>query len=256
MIVEFIGSTGAGKTTLINQILTRSASEGINAVVGADFVLKRSRLDGVKNPLLRTVLVNLIAPVAALAAWRTNLGFYRFTLQTVLKLPGAVPPLERLGLAKNILKRIGIFEMIRRQGTDQQLYLVDEGTLHVAHSLFVHVAGAANHHDLATFASLAPLPHVVVYVRQAETVLVERTLARGHVRVPDHSVATVTQFVRQAVQVFDELVQYPAIAKRLVMVDSAEQRVTASVYSHDPVAARVAQLIQAGLETSAAKVSV
>jgi thymidylate kinase len=256
MIIEFIGSTGAGKTTLIKQILSLCEREGMNAVVGTDFVLKQSRLNWVKNQLVRTILINLLSLFAALAAWRNNRAFYRFVLQIILTLPGTVPWLERLFLAKNILKRIGIYEMIRRLGAEQQLYLVDEGTLHVVHSLFVHLAGEANRHDLSTFARLVPLPHVVVYLRQDEAVLVERIRARGHARVPDHSLTAAAHFVRQAVIVFDELVQNPAIEQRVVVVDGAQQIVTAPGYGIDPLLASMAQLVQAGLRASAEKVSV
>lgn len=255
MIIEFIGSTGAGKTTLIKHILSICERAGTNAVVGADFVLKQSRLDWVKKPLVRTILINLIAPLAALAAWRNNRALYRFVAHRILQLPATVPWLERLILAKNILKRIGIYEMIRRHSAEQPLYLVDEGALHVAHSLFVQIAGEANHRDLATFAGLVPLPDVVVYLRQDEAVLVERILARGHQRVPDNSLAAAAHFVQQAVTVFDELVQAPAIAKRVVVVDGARQHVTTPSYGTDSLA-RIAQLVQAGLQASTEKVSV
>ncbi|HMN29544.1 MAG TPA: hypothetical protein PKE45_15445 [Caldilineaceae bacterium] len=254
MIVEFIGSTGAGKTTLIKQVLTVCAQEGIEALVGTEFVLKQSGLNGLKSQRMRAVAVNLLALLAALGAWRKNRAYYRFVLQSIWKLPAAVPWLERLLLAKNILKRIGIYAIIRRHDAKEQLHLVDEGTLHVAHSLFVHLAGKANHQDLARFAGLVPLPHVVVYLRQEEAVLIERILARGHPRVPDHSLAAAAYFVQQAVAVFDELVHDPLIKNRVVVVDGAQQRVTAPGYGDDPSPASVARLVQAGLCVSAATV--
>ena len=256
MIIEFIGSTGAGKTTLIKHILYSCEREGIDAVVGTDIVLKQSQLNGIKSDLLRAVLVNLISLSASLAAWRNNPEFYRFVFQMILKLPGRVPWVQRLLLAKNILKRIGIYELIRRRGTEQQIYLVDEGTLHVAHSLFVHLAGQANRHDVSTFASLVPLPQVVVYLRQDEAVLVERILTRGHARVPDHSVTDAAHFIKQAVNVFDELVQNPAIEQRVVVVDGAQKIVMALGSGTSSRMTSVAKLVQAGLQVSAEKVAV
>jgi thymidylate kinase len=250
MIVEFIGSTGAGKTTLIKHILYVSQREGINAVVGNDFVLKQSRLDGIKSYLFRTILINLISMVACLATWRNNLEFYLFAIRIILELPGTVTRFEKLFLMKNVLKKIGIYEIIRRHGSEQQVYLVDEGTLHVAHNLFVQVSGEADINDLSTFAKLVPLPHVVVYVRQDESVLIERTLARGHKRVPDHSFADAAHFVKQAVNMFDELVQNPAIEGRLLVVDSAQNIVMAPGYGNDPLPIGVSKLVQAGIQAS------
>jgi thymidylate kinase len=254
MIVEFIGSTGAGKTTLIKQILYCCARDGTQAIVGTDFVLQQYRLHGIKRRLMRTVLINVIALLAAVVAWRSNQAFYRFVFRMLLRLPGAVPWFHRLGLAKNILKRIGIYEMIRRHGDEQHLYLVDEGSLHVAHSLFVHLAGAANRHDLSTFASLVPLPQVVVYLRQDEAVLVERIVARGHPRVPTHSLSGAARFVRQAANVFDELVQHPAIEPRVVVVDGAQKVVMTPGSGNNRLLAGVASLVQAGLQVSTERV--
>ncbi|MBI1879485.1 MAG: hypothetical protein HYR94_14910 [Chloroflexi bacterium] len=251
MIIEFIGSTGAGKTTLIKHILSTCQREGINALADTDFVLKQSRLNGIKSHLVQAVLINLISLFASLVAWRNNLELYLLAMRIILKLP--ITWFEKLYLAKNILKRIGVYEIIRRYGSEQQVYLVDEGTLHVAHNLFVQVSAEANINDLSTFAKLVPLPHVVVYVRQDESVLIERTLARGHKRIPDYSFADAAHFVKQAVNVFDELVQNPAIERRLLVVDSAQNMVMAPGYRNDPLPISVSKLVQAGLQASAEK---
>ncbi|MEZ4736137.1 MAG: AAA family ATPase [Caldilineaceae bacterium] len=250
MIVEFIGSTGAGKTTLIQHLLATCQRTGVRAMVGTDFVLQQSRLHGIKHQLLRTILINLLALLAALSAWRHNRQLYQFVMRTIRQQPDPAPWREKLVLAKNIFKRIGIYELIRRHGSEQHVYLVDEGTLHVAHSLFVQVSAAANPHELAAFVRLVPLPHVVVYLQQAEAVLIERTLARGHRRIPDHSLASVAYFIRQAVQVFDTLVREPAIAGRLLVVDGAQQLVTTPGYGNEPALRNISQLVQAGLQAA------
>ena len=171
MIIEFIGSTGAGKTTLIKHILYSCEREGIDAVVGTDFVLKQSQLNGIKSDLLRAVLVNLISLSASLAAWRNNPEFYRFVFQD-------------------------------------------------------------------------------------EAVLVERILTRGHARVPDHSVTDAAHFIKQAVNVFDELVQNPAIEQRVVVVDGAQKIVMALGSGTSSRMTSVAKLVQAGLQVSAEKVAI
>lgn len=251
MIVEFIGSTGAGKSTLIEHILAGCGREGIQVVGGTDFVLRQCHLQGVRSRPAQAVFINLIALAAAVAAWRDYHGFYRFVLRMIWGFPQAVPWSERFLLTKNILKRCGIYAMIRRYGAEPRIYLVDEGTLHVAHSLFVHLAGEANRHDLATFANLVPLPHRVVYLRQEEALLVARLLMRGHPRVPHQSAADAAAFVHQAAQVFDELVQNPRIAPHVVVVDGTRLRVESGSDTH-PLHTRVAKVVQIGLQRSAA----
>ena len=184
MQVELIGCTSAGKSTLAESVLWAYRGIGMDASMGADFVLQQVGLNWVKGKLARTILIDIIALFACLTTWRSNYAFYRFASGVVLGLPVTVSWLERLNIARNTFKKVGIYELVRRGASDRQVVLLDEGTLHTAHYLFVHVSTEPNIADLATFAKLVPLPDVVVHVRQSKSVLIERTLQRGHKRIP------------------------------------------------------------------------
>lgn len=221
MLIELIGCTSAGKSTLARDILRACRERDIELLMGDDFVLKQVRLDWVKGSLARTLLMDLLLSFVCLVTWQNNLEFCAFAGQIILRLP--IGRLEKLNMARNVLKKIGVYEIIRRRGSDQQVVLVDEGTLHAAHYLFVHVSVPPNASDVATFARLAPLPDVAIYVRQSEVVLIERTLKRGHKRIPDCSYAKVEIFIKRAVETFDKLVEQPMIERRLLVVDNQRQ---------------------------------
>ena len=217
MQVELIGCTGAGKSTLALDIIRTCREQGFDVVRSDDFVLGQARLNWIKSSLLRTLCLDLVCLPAWLGSWRKHRAFHAFAIQAILRLPIAWA--VKINLIRNVLKKIGVYEIIYQRGTGRQVVLVDEGTLHAAHNLFVHLAVPPNPDDIATFAALVPLPDAAVYVTQPESILIERTLARGHKRIPDRSHVNVELFVKRAVETFEMLRQETTIRDRLLIVD-------------------------------------
>lgn len=220
MQIEFIGCTSAGKSTLARSILQSCREQGLDIFLGDDFVLRQARLNWIKGHLPRSALINLLGLLACLVTWRTHLEFYRFATKLLFKLP--IARLEKLNLLRNVLKKIGIYEIIRFRDTDRQVILVDEGVLQIAHNLFVHGSVQVKEEHIATFTRLIPFPDVIVYIRQPESLLIDRIMMRGHKRIPDCSYSNVAPFVERAVATFDQLVQYPEVESRLLVVNGGQ----------------------------------
>jgi thymidylate kinase len=245
MQIELIGCTSVGKSTLSKSVLEACHERGIDILLGDDFVLGQVRLNWIKNCLLRRLLVNLAGLFACLITWRTNLDIYLFAVQLLVQLP--ITQLEKLNTFRNVLKRIGIYEIIRFRSTDQQVILVDEGVLQTAHYLFVHVSARVETHYLPVFAGLIPLPDVIVYLGQPESLLIDRTMKRGHERIPDRSYSNIAHFIKQAVATFDKLVQNPSIESKLLVVDSDQNVYIAANDQGDPTMGQALEIIQSGL---------
>jgi thymidylate kinase len=248
MQIELIGCTGAGKSTLVKNILQACREQEIDVLNGDDFVLKQARLNWVNSYLTRTLLIDLLSLFACLLTWRNNLGFYLLTFRTVWRLPVTVIWFQKLNIVRNTLKKVGIYEIIRHRGSDQQVVLLDEGTLHTAHYLFVHVSVEPLSTDLPTFARFVPLPDVAIYLRQDERILIERTLARGHKRIPTGSRVQVERFIKGAVTTFNKLVRVPAIEHKLLMVDRGQNITTAPDYQNDPSLMIALKILRAGID--------
>lgn len=244
MQIELIGCTSSGKSTLIRKILHACNEQGIDILLGTDFVLKQVRLNWIKNHLLRTLLIDLGALFACLITWRENVKFYLFATRRLLWLPIAL--FEKINLLRNALKKIGIFEIIRFRSANQQIILVDEGVLQAAHNLFVHASLEVSMEHLYTFARLVPLPDVVVYLRQPEGLLIDRTMKRGHKRIPDHSYGKVVRFVKKAVATFDKLVQYSAVESKLFVIGGGENVIEATNDKDDPIVGLFLGIIERG----------
>ncbi|HLF28445.1 MAG TPA: hypothetical protein VJG32_19095 [Anaerolineae bacterium] len=245
MQIELMGCTSAGKSTLTRSILQVCREQGVDVFRRDDFVLKQIRLNGIKGHLPRTLLVDALALFACLLTWRNNLKFYRFATRLLFQLPIAL--FDKLNLLRNVLKKIGIHEIIRFRSTDQQVILVDEGVLQAAHNLFVHSAVQVEMEHLATFVRLIPFPDVIVYIRPPESRLIDRTMIRGHKRIPDRSYNNVVRFVKQAVATFDQLAQNPSVESRLVVVDGGPAVAFAASCQDDPKFNLALRLIRTGV---------
>jgi deoxyadenosine/deoxycytidine kinase len=269
MQIELTGCTSAGKSTLASLIRQVCQERGTDVLASSDFVLEHFRAGWVKSRVLRTLLLDLFSLSVCLATWRRNFEFYIFAIRTISRLP--VAPFEKLNLARNVLKKIGIYEIIRGRSSDQSdeihtgpiattshpttsaasqpIVLVDEGTLHAAHNLFVHISAEAKACDLETFIRLVPLPDVVVYVTQSESVLIDRTMRRGHKRIPEHSPDKTQIFIQRGINVFDQLMRGLALQRGLQVVESQPNIVVA--YSHQNDAGRsvatALEIVRAGM---------
>jgi len=225
MQIELIGCTGTGKSTLAQRILRDFRAHGIPVLPSEEFLLRHIGAAWVSRRVVRTLLVDMVALAGWLMTWRKNLRFSLFALRAVGRLP--VGRLEKLNLVRHVLRKVGVYELIRRNDSGRQVVVVDEGTLHVVHNIFVHAAAGACVADIPTFARLAPMPDVAVYVRHDDRVLVARTLQRGHRRIPGRSPAHTARFVARAVEAFETLIQQAAVKQRLLIVDQRRETLVA-----------------------------
>lgn len=205
MQVELIGCTGTGKTTLARRIIAAAPARGVCAQFGDQLALRHLGLGRLAPGLPRTLLFDLGLLTVGLATLPAHQSIDRLAIREIQALPPAVPVGQRLNLVRNVLKKSGLYEMIRRVDHDQTLTLVDEGTLHAAHNLFVHVSVKPNLRQLSTFTRMVSLPDVAICLASEPGILVRRTLARGHARIPSRTEADVRLFVNRALLTFSRL---------------------------------------------------
>ncbi len=247
MQIELVGCTSAGKSTLSKAILRASRAEGTDIGLGEDLVLGRARMTGLSHPLLRRVVINAVALRAGLSSWQRYRPVYDLAARLLRSLP--IESMERFSTFRNVVKRVGIYEMLRH-ATPGQVVLLDEGVLQVAHYLFVHVSAQPEPGGLDEFVRLVPLPDAIVYVRQPASLLIARTMKRGHKRIREHSYRNVARFIRRAVATFDELAAHPAVQSRLLIVDSTGRLDVPGAASQRPELDVARRIVELGLDAS------
>jgi hypothetical protein len=244
--IELFGCTCAGKSTSAGRILQACQERGIDLLTGDDFVLEQIRLNWIQSQIVRTLLTDLFSLSACVASWGTNLQFYVFAIRVILRLP--IGRLEKLNLARNVLKRIGVYEIISRSSSNRRVVLVDGGTLQAAHHLFVHVSAHTDPRESLTFVRLVPLPDAAVYVTQSESTLVERAIKRGHRRIPDRSQVNVGSFVKRAVDTFDIVAQQLVLEEKLLVLDGQRNVFVAQNHQDDPLLNAALEIVRSEMD--------
>ena len=246
MRIELIGCTGAGKSTLAGSILRAGRERDLDIFLDEGFVLDQCRLNWIKNRQLRKLFVNLAGVFASMVTWRKHRHLYLLAIQILRRLP--LPWFERVNLFRNVLKKIGVSEIICFREGERQVIVVDEGPLQIAHNLFVHVSVEVEEGYLSKFAGLVPLLDTVVYLKQPEEVLIGRTMKRRHKRIPVHSSGEVARFVERAISVFDQLVQHQALKDRVLIVDGFQGAVKTANGQDGALLDLTRRIVQSGLD--------
>ena len=230
MIVEFIGATGAGKTTLARGLVHR----GIPARrvrMATDLVTDRLGRRSVVDPHA----INLLADVSALPwfirAFDHERDFVRFAFDRLWH--HAPSTFAKVNYLRNIVRKLGMHEMTRK-ADPRTTFLVDEGTILMAYQLFIYSDAPYTRVDLERFVRLVPLPDLIVHVKAPTDVLLRRAMTRPDPRreLARKDAREVERRIAQAVGLFDELAEIAPIRERLLTVEIADdspERLNAAV---------------------------
>ncbi len=239
MMAEFVGSTGAGKTTLaadVHRRLTEARERGVATSI--DLVAERIGCRPPAHPTRQNLLSDIVGfPFFVRSTFRHR-AFPLFAARFLARQRGRI--FLRLNRLRNVVRKIGTYEIVQRHG-DDRIVLVDEGTVLAAHNLFGDDDTAWGPEDLQTFARLVPLPDAIVCVTAPVDELVRRSLARPDpprmMRARDES--RVERHVRRAVDLFEDLLEVPRIRERAMIVENAADTAEARV----PVVDRIVRFL-------------
>lgn len=223
MIIEFIGSTGAGKTTLISEVQRRLAQQA-QAVTSFDVVADLLGLRRVTHPTLRNLIQDVVGLPFFVGSLYRHRAFVVFALRTLARHKRY--SFFTVNYLRSIVRKIGTYEIVKRYHRNR-IILVDEGTVLSAHILFVFTGALYRQEDIEKFASLVPLPELVVYIKAPVDSLIQRSLQRSDARkeMRSKNPMLVEKYVRRAADMFDRVAETGRIRDRVLIVanpDSTE----------------------------------
>jgi hypothetical protein len=222
-VVEFIGVTGVGKSTLIAAVAESLLLQGVRVRTAEDLILARCGLAFVRHPKLRSALVHLLAvpPFLRFLCTRRGRRLSRLAVGSIARSMSGI--WTGAGLLRNFSKRIGchlLLEKASRQMRDCELILCDEGVVHAAHNLFVHTATEPNAEAIVLFGQMVPKPELLVWVTAPTSQSAAVILQRGHSRVHGTSVAALA-FAEHAHATFELLSSLDGLRERIHRVDNS-----------------------------------
>jgi len=217
LVVEFIGATGVGKSTLIRAVVPPLAAQGLRVGLAEQVILARFGLACPGLPRLQSALVFALGLRPFCRYFLTREGSQLSRMAFISILRGMGNPWVGANLIRNFIKRIGscfLLENQRNEIRDYDIVIWDEGAVHAAHNLFVHHATKPRPDEIEAFGRLVPKPDVLVWVTAPTEQLAKVLLRRGHPRVSS---------TPQAAQIFTERAQ--TTFEILACVDSLKQRI-------------------------------
>lgn len=220
MIVEFIGPTGAGKTTLARALVRRGASAR-PVRMATDLLTDRPGRRWIRNPHAINVLADVTAFPSFVRALDRDRDFLQFAFDRLKR--HAPSTFAKLNYMRNMVRKLGMHEMTKRADPGTT-FLVDEGTILTAYQLFVYSDAPFTQPDLKRFGRLVPLPDLIVSVRAPIDVLLKRAMARSDRRreLTQNDEDEVQRWIVRAVDLFDALAEIEPIRDRLMTVEIAD----------------------------------
>lgn len=220
MIVEFIGSTGAGKTTLISEVQRRLAQTA-DVMTSFELVAAPFGLRGVTHPTAR----NLIQELAGLPFLIHSIRRHKAFIIFILRMLGRQNKFSifTINNLRSLERKIGVYELIKRYQRNQ-IILVDEGTVLLAHNVFVYSSARYTSEEIARFASLVPLPDIIIYIKAPVDILVRRSLLRADPprEMKSRNRELLEKHINRAVRMFDQLIEARNIQSRLLTVENPD----------------------------------
>jgi thymidylate kinase len=221
MIVEFIGCSGAGKTSLVTTLALRSDTAR-PTIVSTDLVTDRPGLRWITHPKQ----INLVADVISFPSFVGGIGhdgdFVRWAFRRLRH--HAPSRFARYNYMLNVVRKVGVHEMAR-SASGRKNILVDEGVIQSAYQLFVYSKAPHTDADLDRFAGLVPLADRVVYIAAPTDLLVERGMQRHDARreLVGLSRRDLTDRLVAAKELFDRLAATAPIRQRLVTIEIGDE---------------------------------
>src|SRR5688572_23954499 len=122
MVIEFIGSTGAGKTTLFSAVQQRLAE---TTVVSTPFGLVAAQLglQGVTHPSLQNLIQELVGFPFFMRSLQRHSALVTFALNIMVR--HAAFKLTTVNILRSLVRKIGVNEIVRRNECDHAV-LIDE----------------------------------------------------------------------------------------------------------------------------------
>lgn len=218
MIVEFIGSTGAGKTTLISEV-QRGLAGRAEVITAFESIATPLGLQNVGNPTIRNLIQEFVGFPFFVRWFYRHRTFLLFVLRMLER--HAKFTFLTLNYLRSIERTIGVFEILRRFNQDR-IVLVDEGTIVPAHNVFVTAEADYSPDEITRYAALAPLPDVIIYVKAPVDTLVQRALARTDPprELKAASRTATEEYINCAVVMFEQLVTAENVRSRTLIVDN------------------------------------
>ena len=217
MLIEFTGCTGSGKSTILEKVRESLSDLGIETVSSVEFIARLIGLRTINNPTMQNITLDIFAFPQVILSLKRNFKFYIFALRILLRKPDSL--IGALNHFRSVIRKIGVNELVRIKENRDQIIIVDEGTVHAAHNLFVYSGFSIVWHDIREFSHLVPMPDLIICVSTPMDIILERTLNRKDPPVKCKSRQVIKKYIERALTTFKKLSLTEQVRNKLLWVE-------------------------------------
>jgi len=216
MIVEITGCSGSGKSTLLKEVLRQCAERGLPVATAEDVALPGLPSAIRRHPTLQNLALDLRG-VGETITLRRDRDFLAFAMSVIRR--DTDRAFTALSACRGVLRKLGVHSVLAREANGWHAVLVDEGTIHSAHYVLVHVNHPPRREDVEAFCRLVPMPDLVVHVAAPLERVLARTFARSDPPLRRRSKEEMERFIRHAYMMFDLLMSHDTLSRKTLRVE-------------------------------------
>jgi thymidylate kinase len=251
MIVEFIGAPGAGKTTLMPNVIETLQERGIRAFTVVDAarpfaertLLGKTVFQFTPRSLRRPLLWQLFYRLSTLYRLKFFVKYPRLiyhVLSTQRHRPKSADIRERRVLYW-FFRTVGYYEFLKAQARPNEALILDEGFVHRVVQLYASGVEAPNPTQILAYVDLLPKPDLVIFTQAPPEVCEKRIYSRGlWERFRHKDPAEISRFVANACQIVNLTVDHIRNAGWVVVeVDNGADDLMASTAELDRMLSQI-----------------
>jgi hypothetical protein len=194
MLIEFVGCSGAGKTTVVEKVLAALSERNRTAASSTALIATATHTAWIRNLFLRNICLDFLLLPWLLLALKHHFRFCLFGLLQIVR--NADSGLSVLQRVLSQLRNVAANELLRRLHPNPEFILVDEGTVCGVHNVLVYPNRAPATTAIQAYAKLVPKPDLIIHVNSPVQLALSRTKSRYDPPLRFHSLCDRLRFVR------------------------------------------------------------
>jgi thymidylate kinase len=219
MIVEFLGNTGAGKSTLVPILTGLLRDESMTAMSATEAVYHytaRTLLGqgihvlapkALRGPILWRLFAYLISKLHMVRFSAQNPRLVRYVIRLQLRRP--IPWRHRWLIVRLFFRMACTYSFLRSRAKANEFVILDEGLVHRVVHMFVSASEPLQADRVVEYLRWLPRSDLVICVKSPREICLARIQARGlQIRLANATEEDVARFVANGEQVVDMASRY------------------------------------------------
>jgi len=201
LIIEWVGCSGVGKSTLLEEVYKNLRSSGIDARKPLEIFLGRTIAKFISNERLQNVFLDFLVLPWSIFSAAKHRRFFKYCLKILNN--GYFSFGRKTLLLRSIFRKMGLYIFLNNSCNEKRPIMFDEGTVQIAHILFAHEdRTGVTREEIENFCKLVPTSDLIVHIMAAKSEVISRSLSRKDKPIAETSPDEIKRFITLGYEIF------------------------------------------------------